>query len=75
MIETRVVVSKDFFAGFTLAAYEEPSGKLVTHNGSATMPSWPEEITVEGITFGLEEVEFVGREDDPKGRFMNAQYC
>lgn len=66
-------VSSAFFAGFTLAGYQQPDGSIISSSG-AIMNGWPDEITVEGTTFTLEEVRFVGREGDPKGRFMNAEY-
>jgi hypothetical protein len=66
-------VNTGFLAGFALAAYELPDGTLKS-TGGAKMNGWPEEITIEGITFTFEYAEFVGREDDPEGRFMNAQY-
>lgn len=65
--------NSSFMAGFTLAGYQKPDGSVVSTSG-AKMAGWPDEITVEDTTFTLEHVDFVGREDDPKGRFMNAEY-
>ena len=51
--------ARHFLAGITLAGYVQPNGavrsvpngKVVWHHG------WPEEITVDGVTFTLEEVD------------------
>ena len=69
----KTYVDPCFFAGFTLAGYRQPDGSIISLSGVKLM-AWPETITIEGVTFTFEEEIFCGREDNPKGMFVNAEY-
>lgn len=66
---------KNFMAGFTLAGYENPDGTVESCGSvSERMDGWPEEITIEGVTFTLESVDVVGKDSATGRDFINAEY-
>lgn len=65
-------VNPIFFAGFTLAGYRQPDGTIKASSGMAKLNGWPEEITIEGVTFTREEIVTCGESD--QGVFENAEY-
>ena len=61
------------YAGFTLAGYVQSDGSVTSTTGEKFL-AWPTELTVGTTTFTLESVDVFGEEDDPRGRYANAEY-
>ena len=73
---TRVVA--EFLVGVTLAGYRQPDGSIIQVGGNSKLKTWPETLTVEGVTLTLESEEFVGSfdvHDDPNGKLFCAEYA
>jgi hypothetical protein len=48
---------KEFLGGFQLVGDRQPDGTLKAHGGNTVIADWPEEVTILGITFALEDVD------------------
>jgi hypothetical protein len=68
-------VGSEFLVGVTLAGYRQPDGSITQVGGSSKLKSWPETLTVEGVTFTFESEEFVGSLDDPNCKLFCAEYA
>lgn len=47
---------KHFLAGFDLAGRRDADGKLHAYLGESTLDEWPQEVTLCGNTYTLEDV-------------------